>query len=204
MPLEQYRKKRDFAKTPEPSGRSRRARPAAPVFVVQKHDASHLHYDFRLEIDGVLVSWAVPKGPSLNPSDKRLAVRTEDHPMEYGGFEGVIPPGLYGAGTVMLWDCGSFESADSLSLGEQLARGNLKVALHGSKLRGEFVLIHTGGRSAVDARRKQWLLIKHRDEHAVESWNIENAELGRSVLTGRTLEEIAAGRPSKRRKKRAA
>ena len=198
MPLDEYRKKRNFNETPEPPGRVRR--PPGPVrsFVVQKHDASRLHYDFRLEINGVLASWAVPKGPSLNPADKRLAVRTEDHPLEYADFEGVIPEGQYGAGTVMVWDRGTYETSDGQSPEQQLAQGEVKVVLHGQKLQGGFVLIHTGKRSANSAREKQWLLIKQRDQYADRSWNVERPELDYSVLTGRTLKEIASGLPAKK------
>src|SRR5215471_16050786 len=147
MKLEEYRKKRNFRVTNEPQGRIRR-RAGNRMFVVQKHDASHLHYDFRLEIGGVLVSWAVPKGPSLDPSAKRLAAMTEDHPLEYGDFEGIIPEGQYGAGTVMVWDHGTFESHDEdVSLEDQLARGEIKITLHGEKLKVAFVLIHTGRRA---------------------------------------------------------
>src|SRR6202022_5208431 len=146
MPLEEYRKKRQFTETPEPAGRVRRAS-RKQIFVVQKHAASRLHYDFRLAINGVLVSWAVPKGPSMNPADKRLAVRTEDHPLEYAEFEGVIPEGQYGAGTVMVWDTGPYEPLDSKSPSEQLARGKIDVMLHGTKLRGGFTLLRTGKRS---------------------------------------------------------
>src|SRR5258705_8902764 len=139
MPLEAYRKKRDFAATPEPPGHVRRAgRRLRPIFVVQKHDASRLHYDFRLEINGVLTSWAVPKGPSMNPADKRLAVMTEDHPLEYADFEGVIPEGQYGAGTVMVWDKGTYELEADIPPDEQLTRGKIDVALQGEKLRGGF------------------------------------------------------------------
>ena len=153
MPLEDYRKKRNFKATPEPPGRGKpRKSVKAPIFVVQKHQATRLHYDFRLEIDGVLVSWAVPKGPSLNPSDKRLAVRTEDHPLEYADFEGVIPEGQYGAGPVMVWDMGTYEFEQDGSAAEQLARGELKFYLHGQKLKGGFALIRTGSRSARSAR----------------------------------------------------
>jgi bifunctional non-homologous end joining protein LigD len=188
MPLEVYRKKRKFDETPEPSGRVRRSGKKAPIFVVQKHAASSLHYDFRLEIDGVLVSWAIPKGPSLNPSEKRLAVMTEDHPMDYAEFEGVIPQGHYGGGTVMVWDHGTYEVLDALPAGDQLKRGEIKVRVHGHKLKGEFVLIHTGARAADASRKKQWLLIKHRDEYATAK---RIADDDRSALTGRTLEEIA-------------
>ena len=198
MPLDEYRKKRDFSETPKPAGHTRSQR-RRRIFVVQKHDASRLHYDFRLEINSVLVSWAVPKGPSLNPADKRLAIRTEDHPLEYADFEGVIPEGQYGAGTVMVWDNGTYEVSNGLSADQQLARGEIKAVLHGRKLRGGFVLIQTGKRSAEPSQKKQWLLIKHRDEYADSSWSIESVELDRSVLTGRTLKEIELGRPAKKR-----
>ena len=160
------------------------------IFVVQKHDASRLHYDFRLAINGVLVSWAVPKGPSMNSAEKRLAVRTENHPLEYADFEGVIPEGQYGAGTVMVWDKGKYESKDRTAPEDQLARGKIDVVLHGKKLRGGFTIIRTGNRSVGPGDRKRWLLIKHRDEQADSSWDIESPELDRSVLTGRTLKEI--------------
>jgi bifunctional non-homologous end joining protein LigD len=182
--LEEYKKKRAFRETPEPSGRVHRSR-KEPIFVVQKHDASHLHYDFRLEIDGVLKSWAVPKGPSMNPADKRLAVMTEDHPMEYANFEGVIPKGQYGGGTVMVWDKGTCEFEEPPSPREQLERGEIKVTLHGEKLRGGFVLIRT------PTSKKNWLLIKRRDEYAIPDWKIDKPSLNRSALTGRTLQEIA-------------
>jgi bifunctional non-homologous end joining protein LigD len=152
--------------------------------VVQKHDASRLHYDFRLAINGVLASWAVPRGPSMNPAEKRLAVRTEDHPIEYADFEGVIPEGQYGAGPVMVWDKGTYEPEADIAPGKQLARGKIDVVLQGEKLRGGFTLIQTG------SERKRWLLVKHRDEYADPSWDIESPELDRSVLTGRTLKEI--------------
>jgi bifunctional non-homologous end joining protein LigD len=199
MLLEEYRKKRDFGVTKEPRGRFRR-RGGARIFVVQKHDASRLHYDFRLEIGGVLVSWAVPKGPSLDPSAKRLAAMTEDHPLEYAGFEGIIPEGEYGAGTVMVWDHGTFESREEdVSVEDQLARGEIKLTLHGEKLKGAFVLIHTGRRGAKLRDQRQWLLIKQRDAHARFPWDPGNPSRSRSVLTGRTLDEIEHGRPAKRR-----
>src|SRR6267142_2644660 len=133
MPLEEYRRKSDFTETPEPAGRVRRA-DRSRIFVVQKHDARRLHYDFRLAINGVLVSWAVPKGPSMNPADKRLAIRTEDHPLEYADFEGVIPEGQYGAGTVMVWDLGKYEPQDNQAPEEQLARGKIDIVLVGEEL----------------------------------------------------------------------
>ena len=204
MPLEEYRTKRNFSVTSEPRGRTRRSGPGGGLFVIQKHDATNLHYDFRLEIQGVLVSWAVPKGPSLNPADKRLAMMTEDHPLEYADFEGVIPEGEYGAGAVMIWDTGRYETSDEMSVERQLARGELKIALHGKKLEGGFVLIHSGKRSTNPSQRKRWLLIKHRDGSIDPAWDIAKPELDRSAVSGRTLAEIAAGRPARKRKTSAA
>jgi bifunctional non-homologous end joining protein LigD len=162
------------------------------VFVVQKHSATRLHYDFRLAMDGVLKSWAVPKGPSLNTSDKRLAVMTEDHPLEYGGFEGKIPAGSYGAGTVMVWDRGSFLLEGNLSAEEQIRKGDLKFVLNGEKLRGSFVLVKIKS----SEKGNEWLLIKHKDAAEDPSYDVD--EHDGSVLTGRTLEEIAAEQPPKR------
>jgi bifunctional non-homologous end joining protein LigD len=180
MPLKEYRKKRNFERTPEPAGRrSARKTRGGPMFVVQKHAASTLHYDFRLEVDGVLASWAVPKGPSMRTTDRRLAIPTEDHPIEYGTFEGVIPEG-YGAGTVMVWDKGTYEVEDEEPAAAQLAGGELKFRLAGEKLRGGFVLIRSENR---------WFLIKRRDEWAESSWSIDRHS--ESALTGRTMEEIA-------------
>lgn len=163
--LSAYRAKRNFKSTPEPTGNRRAAKSAksAPKlrFCVQKHLASHLHYDFRLEYEGTLLSWAVPKGPSLNPADKRLAMRVEDHPIDYGDFEGVIPEG-YGAGVVMLWDRGTW-TPEVPDVGEALRRGDLKFSLEGVKLKGSWVLVRTGGRGRDD---RSWLLIKHRDRWA--------------------------------------
>ena len=159
--LEEYRRKRKFAETPEPSGKTRAGR--GHSFVVQEHHARRLHYDFRLEIDGVLKSWAVPKGPSLNPADKRLAVQTEDHPLEYGSFHGTIPAGHYGAGEVKIWDHGTFEPEGQLSASDQLERGELKFTLHGQKLSGSFVLVRLRNRNS---SKPEWLLIKHRDDAA--------------------------------------
>jgi bifunctional non-homologous end joining protein LigD len=184
MRLEDYRRKRKFTETPEPA--SSRTR----IFVVQKHAASHLHYDFRLAINGVLVSWAVPKGPSMNPSEKRLAVRTEDHPLEYADFEGVIPEGQYGAGTVMIWDRGPYESHAGLPPEEQLARGKIDVVLHGTKLRGGFTLVRTEKRSAAASQKERWIVIKQRDEYADPAWNIEQPRLNRSVHSGLTLKQL--------------
>lgn len=164
MPLDEYRRKRDFQKTPEPAGdasrRDRRTR--ARLFCVQKHLASHLHYDLRLEHDGVLLSWAVPKGPSLDPADRRLAMQTEDHPLEYGTFEGVIPEG-YGAGIVMLWDRGTW-APEVADVDAALRKGELKFRLDGHKLKGSWVLVRTRGYGR--GSQASWLLIKHRDEWA--------------------------------------
>ena len=197
MPLEAYRRRRNFADTPEPVGRIQ-SRRYKQVFVVQKHAASHLHYDFRLEIGGVLVSWAVPKGPSMNPAEKRLAIRTEDHPLEYADFEGVIPEGEYGAGMVMVWDRGRYKSSDTLTLQAQLARGKIDVVLQGEKLLGGFALVRVRTRASGRTRPEQWLLIKERDDHADTAWSIESPELDRSVLSGRRMSEIAKGASSRK------
>src|SRR4030081_519995 len=182
MPLTAYRTKRAFTKTSEPVGREQRSS-RKRVFVVQKHDASRLHYDFRLAVNGVLASWAVPKGPSMNPADKRLAVRTEDHPLEYAKFEGVIPPGQYGAGTVMVWDLGKYEALENQPPEEQLARGKIHIVLLGEKLRGGFTLVQIERRSISSSRRDYWLFIKSRDEDADPSSGIESLCFDRSVLT---------------------
>src|SRR5580658_11323284 len=163
--LKDYHSKRQFEVTPEPRGAVSPASSGRARFVVQKHDATRLHYDFRLEIDGVLKSWAVPKGPSLNPADKRLAVQTEDHPLEYGSFHGTIPAGNYGAGEVRIWDEGTYEMEGHASASEQLRRGELKFILHGQKLHGSVVLVKL--RRSESGR--EWLLIKHRDSAAVGS-----------------------------------
>src|SRR5712671_3806697 len=159
MSLEDYSKKRKFTETPEPIGRARRSSRRC-IFVVQKHDASHLHYDFRLAINGVLVSWAVPKGPSMNPAEKHLAIRTVDHPLEYAEFEGMIPEGQYGAGTVMVWDKGPYDPKNRIPPDKQLAQGKIDVVLHGVKLRGGFTLVRATRRSADSNDKERWLLIK--------------------------------------------
>jgi bifunctional non-homologous end joining protein LigD len=180
-PLTDYAKKRRFDKTPEPRGTV--ASRSKQRFVIQKHRASALHYDFRLEADGVLKSWAVPKGPSLDPAVKRLAMEVEDHPIEYGTFEGVIPEGEYGGGTVMLWDTGTYEpDPETPAVGKALRAGELKLTLRGKKLRGGWVLVRTGGR--------RWLLMKRKDAAASKTVDITTAE-PRSVKTGRLLAEIA-------------
>jgi len=221
--LEEYQRKRRFDRTPEPSGEpepttgkvldkpspaaksTRLPKPKLPqlevrpgaehgdTFVVQKHRATRLHYDFRLAIDGTLKSWAVPKGPSLNAADKRLAVHVEDHPLEYGGFEGKIPEGSYGAGTVMVWDRGTFNVEGNLDALKQLEQGEIKFNLNGEKLRGSFVLV----KLKHSEKGNEWLMIKHRDAAEDSAWNIENHD--GSVLTGRTIDEIKEELPPKRK-----
>ncbi len=191
MALEEYRKKRDFEKTTEPTGRGD-PKPAQGglLYVIQKHAARRLHYDFRLELDGVLLSWAVPKGPSLNPGDRHLAARVEDHPLEYGTFEGTIPEGEYGAGSVELWDRGTWEPEGDPHAG--LSKGDLKFALHGEKLKGSWVLVRMKPRPG-RGDKEDWLLIKHRDEYAVGGdGQAILRDQDRSVASGRNLEEIAA------------
>ena len=187
MSLARYRRKRNFKTTSEPAGDVGLSERARLLFVVQKHRASHLHYDFRLEWKGVLLSWAVPKGPCLDPSVKRLAMRTEDHPLEYANFEGVIPEGEYGAGTVMVWDKGTWQP-DSPDVDSALRKGDLKFTLHGEKLKGAWVLVRTPGYGS-SAGRSSWLLIKHRDEYATKRDIL--VERPYSVLTHRLLAEIA-------------
>jgi bifunctional non-homologous end joining protein LigD len=221
--LEEYRRKRRFDRTPEPSGdpetvagrateqhspaakRTRLPKPKLPqlevrpgaehgdTFVVQKHRATRLHYDFRLAIDGTLKSWAVPRGPSQSHADKRLAVQTEDHPLDYAGFEGKIPEGNYGAGTVMVWDRGTFHVEGNLAALKQLEKGEIKFSLNGEKLRGSFVLV----KLKQSEKGNEWLMIKHKDAAEDSSWNID--EHDGSALTGRTLEEIKEESPPKRR-----
>lgn len=193
MALEEYRRKRDFTKTPEPAGDTgaKARRTPARFFCVQKHLASALHYDFRIEHDGVLLSWAVPKGPSLDPATKRLAMHVEDHPLEYGEFEGVIPEG-YGAGLVMLWDVGTWEP-ESEDVDAALKKGDLKLRLEGYKLKGSWVLVRTrgwGGRSGAKDDGRSWLLIKHKDEWAGEVDITDFAPL--SVKSGGSFRDILA------------
>lgn len=192
--LSEYRRKRDFTKTAEPKGGSaRQAKKLA--FVIQKHDASHLHYDLRLEHDGVMKSWAVPKGPSLDPSVKRLAMEVEDHPIEYNSFEGTIPKGEYGGGTVMLWDRGTYQYGgtdpdpdEGLRRGYQ--KGDFKFVLNGKRLKGSWALVRMRRNQS---GKPQWLLIKHRDEYAVPDSDV-TADHQTSVATGRTMDEIAEGK----------
>ncbi len=187
MPLDTYRSKRDFSKTPEPAGG--KAGKGSGRFVVQRHRATALHYDFRLEVDGVLVSWAVPKGPSLNPADRRLAMRTEDHPVEYFDFEGVIPRGEYGAGDVIVWDWGTYEAEETDNPARAIAAGELKFRLAGEKLRGRFTIVRT---DRDDDGREKWLLMHKRDEEADPRWDVD--ALPFSVKSGRTNDDVAEGR----------
>ncbi len=217
--LEEYKRKRRFDRTPEPSGEpepsvkpelptkpkaTRLPKPKLPqleipastehgdTFVVQKHRATRLHYDFRLAIDGTLKSWAVPKGPSQSHADKRLAVQTEDHPLAYADFEGKIPEGNYGAGTVMVWDRGTFAVEGNLPATRQLNKGELKFTLNGEKLRGSFVLV----KLKHSEKGNEWLMIKHKDAAEDPAWNLD--EHDGSVLTGRSIEEIKEELPPKR------
>jgi bifunctional non-homologous end joining protein LigD len=188
--LSTYRKKRDFGKTAEPSGEVKVAPARQRRFVIQKHAATRLHYDLRLEFDGVFKSWAVTRGPSLDPHDKRLAVEVEDHPLDYGDFEGTIPDDQYGGGTVMLWDRGTWESED---LERGFKKGDLKFTLHGDKLHGSWVLVRMKG-DRYGGKRTNWLLIKHRDEFAKEGEANDILEEDRSVASGRTMDQIAQGK----------
>ncbi len=185
--LDEYAAKRDFARTPEPSGGTPAPPTDQPRFVVQRHRARRLHYDFRLEMDGVLVSWAIPKGPSLDPSVKRLAVHVEDHPIEYFDFEGVIPRGEYGGGDVIVWDWGTYEAVHAPDPVRAVEQGELHVELHGQKLHGRFVMIRRGEDAS---GKEQWLVFHKRDEHAVAGWDAEDHP--RSVRSGRTNDEVAA------------
>ena len=185
--LARYHGMRDFGRTPEPAGGSPWPDGSGPRFVVQRHRARRLHYDLRFEIDGVLVSWAVPKGPTLDPSARRNAVHVEDHPVEYLDFEGVIPAGQYGGGDVIVWDAGTWEPHGTDDPAAAVAAGELHAEVFGHKLRGRLVLVR---RERADGGKEQWLLLHKRDEHAVEGWDPE--EHPRSVLTGRTNEEVAA------------
>ena len=189
MSLAKYREKRNFERTSEPAGdvRAKKAGKRKLMFVIQKHRASQLHYDFRLEFAGVLLSWAVPKGPSLDPSIKRLAMQVEDHPVDYASFEGVIPEGQYGGGTVMVWDRGTW-IAESNDIEAALNKGDLKFTLQGEKLHGSWVLIRT--RTFGSKAGKSWLLIKHRDRFASTS-DIATQQ-PRSVVSNRLLAEIAS------------
>src|SRR6266478_3412837 len=198
MALDEYKRKRRFAETPEPPPKIEKK--SRHRFVVQMHDATRLHYDFRLELDGVLKSWAVPKGPYLDPEDKRLAMEVEDHPVSYHDFEGIIPEGNYGAGAVMVWDVGTWQPLSPVPVNgkyvpgtdeearQMLAKGDLKFRLEGKKLKGDFALIKMRGRRP-GSKGNEWLLIKKHDDAAVEGYDIDEAD--GSVLSGRSMAEIA-------------
>src|SRR5688572_11616118 len=198
--LEEYRKKRDFRKTAEPEGGVKPPRKSETklAFVIQKHAASHLHFDLRLELDGVMKSWAVPKGPSSDPSVKRLAMEVEDHPVEYNTFEGTIPKGEYGGGTVMLWDRGTYapeksSGDDEETLRAGYARGDLKITFFGERMRGSYALVRMKySRDGSTSAKPQWLFIKHRDEFASADDIV--ADNMTSVESGRTMDEITSGK----------
>jgi DNA ligase D-like protein (predicted 3'-phosphoesterase) len=203
-PLQDYRRRRDTRKTPEPPGRRGRGRSrrGKPRFVIQQHDATAMHWDFRLEADGVLKSWAVPKGPSTDPREKRLAMPTEDHPLDYAGFEGVIPEGEYGAGPVIVWDSGTYrnltdKNGKEVPVEHGVRAGHVKVFLEGEKLRGAFALTRTG-----QGKRPRWILVKMKDEHADARRNPVRSK-PQSVVSGKTVKEIAAEFGYKRRRSRA-
>jgi bifunctional non-homologous end joining protein LigD len=188
--LEKYRAKRDFTRTTEPPGKARRAGRKLR-YLIQRHAARAEHYDFRLEHDGALLSWAIPKGPSLDPADKRLAVHVEDHPIDYGDFEGTIPKGQYGGGIVMLWDRGTWEPRSNVD--EGLKKGNLKFELHGERLKGGFAFIRLRSRGRQERGRDNWLLIKEKDSDAKPGEKPLTETATTSVKSGRTMDEIAPG-----------
>jgi bifunctional non-homologous end joining protein LigD len=199
--LTDYRRKRDFTRTREPKGGGSKRSPKL-AYVIQKHAATRLHFDLRLELDGVMKSWAVPKGPSLDPAVKRLAIQVEDHPIEYNAFEGTIPKGEYGGGTVMIWDRGTYTAAaetddPEAALHEGYRKGDLKFVLRGKRLKGSWVLVRTRSRRG-GSGRGQWLLIKHRDE-AADPQTDPVAEYLTSAKSGRTMEEIAGANPEEAR-----
>ena len=189
--MKSYNEKRDFSKTREPKDTPSKKRNKKPIFVIQKHDATNLHYDFRLEIEGTLKSWSVPKGPSTNPSVKRMAIPTEDHPIAYADFEGVIPQGEYGGGTVMIWDKGTIESnkkdedGNLISLEESFKNGSIEVILHGKKLKGGYNLVEMKG----GKMKGNWLLMKQDDPEADARRNPVSTQV-KSVVSGRTLKQI--------------
>jgi len=188
--LKKYRQMRDFGETPEPAG-GKPKKSRLPMFVIQKHQASHLHYDFRLEMEGVLKSWAIPKGPSYDPANKRLAMMTEDHPYDYGSFEGVIPEGNYGAGNVIIWDTGTWELIEpGDDPVEALRAGKIAFRLNGRKMFGEWALVKIGARGK-SSRGNEWLLLKHRDEFANEDVDVTEVA-PRSVVSNLAVDEIGS------------
>src|SRR5271169_5706364 len=221
MSLDEYKRKRRFEETPEPPPKLEKQ--SGHRFVVQRHAATRLHYDFRLEMEGVLKSWAVPKGPSLDPADKRLAMQVEDHPVSYYDFEGTIPKGNYGGGTVMVWDAGTWEPLSPVPVNGEylpgtekeaaamLTKGDLKFRLKGKRLKGDFALVHIKGRSG--SKGNEWLLIKKKDDHVVAGFDINEDAYDTSILTNRTMAQIAgdegsaewkSSRPASRGKVKAA
>ena len=198
--MKTYSEKRDFSKTKEPKDGNYKNKGGNPIFVIQKHDATNLHYDFRLEIDHTLKSWSVPKGPSTNPSVKRMAIPTEDHPLAYADFEGIIPEDQYGGGTVMIWDRGSIESikkddeGNPVSLEDSYKMGSVEVELKGTKLKGGYTLVRMKG----GKMRGNWLLMKQEDKYANARKNPVETET-KSVVTGRSMEEIARGEKEKKK-----
>ena len=205
MSLDEYKRKRRFEETPEPPPKLEKK--SKHRFVVQKHRATRLHYDFRLEMEGVLKSWAVPKGPSLDPADKRLAMQVEDHPVSYFDFEGTIPEGNYGAGTVMVWDVGTWEPLSpepvkgkfvpgtDAEAAAMLKKGDFKIRLHGKKLAGDFAMIHMRSRRP-GTKGTEWLLIKKQDEAVVKGYDIDKYD--ESALTGRSMADISGDAGSKK------
>ena len=197
--LSDYKAKRDFTRTREPKGKARKSGKTSGKklrYLIQKHDASHLHYDFRIEWGGTLMSWAVPRGPSENPSDKRLAVHVEDHPVEYGNFEGTIPDSEYGGGTVMLWDTGSWEPQEGFDVEELLAKGKLAFLLHGQRLNGKWALVRLRKRKKTD--KDNWLLIKELDDYVRRDGKPVTERETKSVKSGRSMDEIAGGKKGKK------
>ena len=194
--LTKYRTMRDFSRTAEPSGEAEVAPAKALRFVIQKHDATRLHFDVRLEWDGAFRSWATPKGPSLDPRDRRLAVEVEDHPLDYGDFEGTIPKGQYGGGTVMLWDRGYWAPEKGFEdVGKALDRGELKFVMEGERVHGGWVLVRTEGRGGHGGKAKpSWLLIKHRDPAARDDGDGAPSDADQSVASKRTMSQIADGK----------
>ena len=189
--LNKYQKMRDFGVTPEPAGKVKPVKGKKPIFVIQKHHASHLHYDFRLEMEGVLKSWAVPKGPSYDPTVKRLAMMTEDHPYDYAKFEGVIPEGNYGAGNVIIWDQGTWDFVEpGDDAVKALKSGKLTFRLNGKKMFGEWALVRISGRGRTGDKGNEWLLLKHKDEFANDKIDITEFA-PRSVVSNKTVDEVS-------------
>ncbi|MBD3273447.1 DNA ligase [Candidatus Dependentiae bacterium] len=192
--LKEYKERRNLKESKEPTGKEKHIKLKHPIYVIQKHDATRLHYDFRIEIDGVLKSWAIPKGPSLNPKVKRLAIPTDDHPLKYAEFEGIIPEGNYGAGTVMVWDIGTYnnvyeENGKKIDMKKCYKQGEIKINIKGKKIKGSYVLVRTKNKTG---KKNQWLLIKKDDKYADARRNPTSTE-NKSALSGKTMKEIEKG-----------